>query len=36
MTKAALASYTRGLTGELKGICDVFSINPSFVNTDIG
>ena len=35
MTKAALASYTRGLTGELKGICEVFSINPSFVNTDM-
>jgi len=35
MTKAALASYTRGLSGELQDICDVYSINPSFVNTDM-
>jgi 3-oxoacyl-[acyl-carrier-protein] synthase III len=35
MTKAAIASYTRGLSGELKNICEVYSINPSFVNTDM-
>lgn len=35
MTKSALGSYTRGLSGELKDICDIYSINPSFVNTEM-
>jgi len=35
MTKTALGAYTRALSGELNNICEVYSINPSFVNTEM-
>ena len=35
MTKNALGAYTRGLSGELKDICKIYCINPSFVNTEM-
>lgn len=35
LTKSSLGVFTRGLAGELKDICDVYSINPPFVDTDL-
>lgn len=34
-TKSAIGTFTRGLSGEMKNKCKVFSINPPFVNTDL-
>jgi len=35
ITKSAIGTFTRGLAGELKNVCNVFSINPPFVDTDL-
>lgn len=35
LTKSAIGTFTRGLAGELKNVCNVFSINPPFVDTDL-
>ena len=35
MTKSAIGTFTRGIAGELKNICNVYSINPPFVDTDL-
>ena len=35
LTKGSLGVFTRGLAGELKDICDVYSINPPFVDTEL-
>ena len=35
MTKSAISTFVRGLAGELKDKCCVFSVNPPFVDTDL-
>jgi 3-oxoacyl-[acyl-carrier-protein] synthase-3 len=35
LSKSAISTFTRGLSGELKNTCKVYSINPTFVDTDI-
>ena len=35
LTKSSIGTFTRGLAGELKNICNVYSINPPFVDTDM-
>lgn len=35
LTKSAICTLTRGLCGELKNICKVYSINPTFVDTEL-
>jgi 3-oxoacyl-[acyl-carrier-protein] synthase-3 len=35
MTKSAIGVFTRGLAGELKNYCNVYSINPPFVDTNL-
>jgi len=34
-TKSAISTFTRGLSGELKNKCKIYSINPTFVETDL-
>ena len=35
LTKSSIGTFTRGLAGELKNICNVYSLNPPFVDTDL-
>ena len=34
-TKSAISTFTRGISGELKNKCKIYSINPTFVETDL-
>ena len=35
LTKSAINTFTRGMAGELINNCNIYSLNPSFVNTNL-